>query len=200
MISKKPKLSPINTQQQILSATLSLFSRKGYFNTSVRDIARESGVSIGSIYHHFKDKEALASAMYNNLLELIIAEITQIKASNNTAHDRCRAVIVFLFEMTEETPEAMEFMLSSKHRDFLPNEKPVCSSAPFELMRDLVKEGMVSGEIRLMDLMVSSSCLYGGAIRMITSRLDGLIDKPLDEYLDAIWSASWKSVSVSSHD
>ena len=185
-----------NTRQQILSVTLSLFSNKGYFNTSVRDIARESGVSIGSIYHHFKDKEGIASAMYNNLLDRMITELALIKSSNNTAHDRCREVISFLFKMTEEEPEVMEFMLSSKHRDFLPNEKPVCSSAPFELMRELVKDGMVSGEIQLMDLMVASSCLYGASLRMITSRLDGLIEQPLPEYLDAIWSSSWKAVAA----
>lgn len=196
MTSTNIKQPQINTRQLILSATLSLFSNKGYFNTSIRDIARESGVSIGSIYHHFKDKEGIASAMYKNLLNRMITELVQIKAHNNTAHDRCRGVIAFLFEMTEQEPEAMEFMLSSKHRDFLPNEKPVCSSTPFEMMRELVKDGMVSGEIQVMDLMVASSCLYGASIRMITSRLDGLIEKPLQEYLDAIWTSSWKSVAA----
>lgn len=53
------KKSPGDTQAQILSATLLLFTRQGYFNTSVHDIARESEVSIGSIYHHFKDKEGV---------------------------------------------------------------------------------------------------------------------------------------------
>ena len=196
MALKNLKQVQINTREKILSATLSLFSNKGYFNTSVRDIARESGVSIGSIYHHFKDKEGIASAMYNNLLVRMMTELSQIKASNDTAHDRCRGVIIFLFEMTEQEPEVMEFMLSSKHRDFLPNEKPVCSSAPFEMMRELVKDGMVSGEIKVMDLMVASSCLYGASIRMITSRLDGLIEKPLQEYLDVIYLSSWKSVAA----
>jgi len=195
MTPKNLKQPQFNTRQQILSATLTLFSSKGYFNTSVRDISRESGVSIGSIYHHFKDKEAIASAMYNNLIDQMVNELEQIKISHKNSHDRCRAVIKLLFVMSEESPEEMEFMLSSKHRDFLPNENPVCSSTPFEMMRDLVKEGMMSGEIETMDLMVASSCLYGPSLRMITSRLDGLIDKPLPGYLDAIWSSSWKAVA-----
>jgi len=195
MTSINLKQSKFNTRQQILSATLTLFSSKGYFNTSVRDISRESGVSIGSIYHHFKDKEGIASSMYNNLIEQMVNELEQIKIRHKTSHDRCRAVIELLFVMSEEKPEEMEFMLSSKHRDFLPNEKPVCSSIPFEMMRDLVKEGIVSGEIQVMDLMVASSCLYGPSLRMITSRLDGLINKPLQDYLDAIWSSSWKAVA-----
>lgn len=196
MTSLSSKHSPLETHQKILSSTLSLFSEKGYFNTSVRDISRVSGVSIGSIYHHFKDKEGVASAMYNNLLERMLAELEAIQSNNDSSYLRCREVISFLFELTEAEPEVMEFMLYSKHREFLPQEQPVCSSKPFEMMRDMVKQGMDSGEVQKMDIMVASSCLFGAAIRMITSRLDGLVEKPLPVYLDDIWACSWKAVAA----
>lgn len=195
MISVTSRKSAEETRQQVLSATLQLFTQKGYFSTSVRDIARESAVSIGSIYHHFRDKEGVASAMYNNLLQRMSMAIRDIQRRNNTAHDRCRAVVEMLFEVTETEPQVMEFMLYSKHREFLPGEKPVCSSEPLELMREMVAQGMATGEIQQMDLMVASSCLYGGAIRMITSRLDGVIEKPLPEYIDSMWTCSWRSIA-----
>jgi len=184
------------TQDQILSATLSLFTKKGYFNTSVHDIARVAGVSIGSIYHHFKDKEAVASALYNNILDRMSHELGQITQKYSSASGRCHAVIGLLFELTEQEPEVMEFMLYSKHREFLPDEPPICSSKPFELMREMVREGMVTGEIRVMDVMVASTCLFGGAIRMITSRLDGLTPKPLSNYMADIWTCSWRAVAM----
>lgn len=190
------KKSPGNTQAQILSATLSLFTGQGYFNTSVHDIARESEVSIGSIYHHFKDKEGVARALYNDTLSRMSSELNKIKKGHDTAHDRCRAVIELLFQITEQEPEIMEFMLYSKHREFLPNERPVCSSQPFEIMREFVKEGMTSGEIQEMDLMVASTCLFGGAIRMITSNMDGLLKRSLSSYLDEIWICSWRAVAT----
>ncbi|MCC7124428.1 MAG: TetR/AcrR family transcriptional regulator [Acidobacteria bacterium] len=43
----------------LLDAALSLFSRQGYGATSVRDIAERAGTSTGSVYHHFRDKEAI---------------------------------------------------------------------------------------------------------------------------------------------
>jgi len=43
----------------ILEAALALFSTQGYRATSMRDVARKSGVSIGNVYHHFDDKEAI---------------------------------------------------------------------------------------------------------------------------------------------
>ncbi len=47
------------SRAQILEAALDLFSRQGYRGTSIRDISKAAGVSTGSVYHHFCDKEEL---------------------------------------------------------------------------------------------------------------------------------------------
>lgn len=47
----------------ILDASLELFSHRGYGATSMRDIAGKAGVSTGSVYHHFKDKESIFQAL-----------------------------------------------------------------------------------------------------------------------------------------
>jgi AcrR family transcriptional regulator len=47
----------------ILDAALDLFSHRGYGATSMRDIAGKAGVSTGSVYHHFKDKESIFQAL-----------------------------------------------------------------------------------------------------------------------------------------
>lgn len=44
-------------QQQISEAALKLFAQKGYHNTTVRDIARLSNISTGSIYDYIDNKE-----------------------------------------------------------------------------------------------------------------------------------------------
>jgi len=50
-------------KDKVLETALNLFSEKGYFNTSIHDICRSAGVSIGAIYHHFENKEALAKSL-----------------------------------------------------------------------------------------------------------------------------------------
>lgn len=191
------QIKPASTPQRVQATALTLFTSEGYFNTSVHDIARESGVSVGSIYHHFKDKEGVARALYNEILAGMNYELEKIHQQYDSAYEQCRAVIKLLFMITESDPERMEFMLYSKHREFLKNELPVCSSTPFKLMRDMVQQGMDRGEIRQRNLMVASSCLYGGALRMIMSRLDGIVEKELMEYFDEVWSCSWRAVEIS---
>lgn len=47
----------------ILEAALQMFSRQGFRGTSIRDVAARAGVSTGSVYHHFRDKEALLNTL-----------------------------------------------------------------------------------------------------------------------------------------
>jgi len=46
-------------QHAIEAVALRLFIRQGYFGTSIRDIAREAGISVGNIYNYYPNKEAL---------------------------------------------------------------------------------------------------------------------------------------------
>ena len=50
-------------RQTILLAAKALFSRQGFFNTSVTDITRETGLPVGSIYTYFKGKEEIVRAI-----------------------------------------------------------------------------------------------------------------------------------------
>ena len=190
--------SPASTRDKVLATALRLFTRKGYFNTSMRDITRESAVSTGSVYHYFKDKEGVAGALYRDMIERMRTELLQIMQAHGTAHDQCRAVVSLLFEITGREPDTMAFMLYVRHREFLPAERPVCSSEPFEMMRAMVRRGMERGEIEPGDVMVASSCLFGGAIRMITSSLDGILERPLGDCLDEVWTCAWRAVARTS--
>ncbi|MGH2824410.1 MAG: TetR/AcrR family transcriptional regulator, partial [Thermoleophilaceae bacterium] len=46
-------------RQKILQAATRRFVRDGVFATRVEDIRHEAGVSVGAVYHHFPDKQAL---------------------------------------------------------------------------------------------------------------------------------------------
>lgn len=196
MARNPTNVQPGQIRERIIAAALQLFTQRGYFNTSVPDMAQAAQVSVGSIYHHFKDKEDVARALCQSLMEGLQNELVQIAQKYDTAHDRCRAVMAMLFELTESNREVMDFMLYAKHREFLPTELPICSSKPFETMREFVQDGMERGEIRRMDVMVASSCLFGGAIRLITARLDGVLADSLPGKLDAVWECSWRGVTA----
>lgn len=184
------------TRQRVLDAALVLFSERGYFNTAVPDLVERSGVSTGSIYHHFGDKQGVARALYTHLLEGMDASLAAVCAQYATAHDQARGVIALLFEQAEREPLATAFMLSTRHREFMPEEPPICSSQPFNRMRDILAQGMGRGEVRQGDALVLAAALFGGPLRLIQLRLDRILPGPLSGYLDEAWDAAWRSVAA----
>lgn len=59
----KPKKAE-RTRRHILETALRLFRERGYVGTTMRAIASEAGVSVGSAYYYFKSKEHLIQAYY----------------------------------------------------------------------------------------------------------------------------------------
>lgn len=49
----------MTTEERILDSAVSLFSRKGYKNTSIKEIARKAGVNSLTIFRYFHDKDTL---------------------------------------------------------------------------------------------------------------------------------------------
>jgi TetR/AcrR family transcriptional regulator, transcriptional repressor of aconitase len=61
-----PRVSPSQLEarrQEILDGARASFARYGYEGATVRLLERETGLSRGAIFHHFKDKEALFIAV-----------------------------------------------------------------------------------------------------------------------------------------
>lgn len=56
-------------RRAILDAALACFTTKGYDAATMSDIREAAGASIGSLYHHYGSKEALASALVAEALD-----------------------------------------------------------------------------------------------------------------------------------
>jgi AcrR family transcriptional regulator len=57
------------TRERILGAALGMFAEGGYEATTMRDVAREAGASLGLAYRYFASKEEFALALYLRLAE-----------------------------------------------------------------------------------------------------------------------------------
>ena len=62
-MARPPNADGQRTRQAILDAALALFAEKGYFGTSLRDVAHAVGVRESALYNYFPGKEALFEAL-----------------------------------------------------------------------------------------------------------------------------------------
>lgn len=71
------------TKENILKVALDLFGAKGYGQTTMRDIAREAGVSVGSAYYYFQSKEEM-------ILEVFIRSHRDAQSHNRKTCSKTR--------------------------------------------------------------------------------------------------------------
>ena len=60
-----------STRERILDAAMNIFSAKGFHDTKLDEIVAEGGISKGSIYFHFPNKEKLFIALVDQFADVI---------------------------------------------------------------------------------------------------------------------------------
>ncbi len=61
-------------KKQITQAGIKIFSQKGYYKTRVQDITDDIGVSTGSFYKHFENKQDLFMNVVNDVLRTLVGD------------------------------------------------------------------------------------------------------------------------------
>lgn len=86
------------TRQFIIEKTAPIFNKKGYFATSLSDITTATGLTKGSIYGNFKDKDDLAIHVYTYQSEKIAEAVNQQITLQKTALKKLFAFFDFYKE------------------------------------------------------------------------------------------------------
>ncbi|SHE10607.1 Fatty acid metabolism regulator protein [Chlamydia abortus] len=73
----------LETKNKLIDAALRTFSRKGFKESTTKDIAKEAGVTDGLIYHYFQSKEDLLWAIFEKYTLLHSLEETVSRLDSN---------------------------------------------------------------------------------------------------------------------
>ena len=81
------------TRRHVLDTALALFRKRGFDETTMRDIAESAGLSVGAAYHYFPSKEALVLAWYARNQEEHAAAMRAAFASTGDLRGRLGAAM-----------------------------------------------------------------------------------------------------------
>jgi len=85
---------PTRGRDLILDAAVENFQRLGYHGTSVRDIARDAGITPASIYHHFPSKQVILQEIMEKVLtDVISLTRSAVVRSGSTPDDQLVALV-----------------------------------------------------------------------------------------------------------
>ena len=190
----------LGPQERILLAALKLFVKQGYFNTNVPDLSKESKCSVGSIYHHFKNKEAVAFALYQagissfrNALEVNINPKDDISSILKT-------IVKFFLEFSEKNVELSKYLWLSRHTEFMAGTIRHPTMVGFDklgkLLTKAIRNGIRSGKVRDLRANVLWSILFGVPLSYVRDWLDGYNTVPPSQVAEDLAESCWRALKA----
>jgi len=92
-------------REELLAIAASLFARKGFKNTTVRDIAEAAGILSGSLYHHFDSKESMVDEILRTFQDELFGKYDAILLSDDDARTKLERAVTVSFEAIDRHPD-----------------------------------------------------------------------------------------------
>lgn len=165
----------------ILDAALRCFDERGLVATTMEDIRVAADVSVGSLYHHFGSKEAIAAALYVSLIEAYQTAAEDAVPLDAEPDTWIRAAIGHHIGWSISNPAATRFLLA--HRE--PEVRRLSRREVQELNRRLeprvrrwLQDQVARGTIRDLPLEIFLSIVVGPAHAFVRTWAAGAATEP----------------------
>jgi AcrR family transcriptional regulator len=181
-----------NLRTALLDAAERGLRDRGADQLSLRDLAREIGVSHAAPRRHFPDRQALLDALaVTGFARLEAALRTASAAADDDFPSQVRATMTAYTRFATENAALLELMYTSKHR---PGAERIVAAAdaPFRLMHDLIVRGQALGALAAGDperigivlfatLQGIATIINGNLVK--PELLDGLVETAVEQFL-----------------
>jgi TetR/AcrR family transcriptional regulator, cholesterol catabolism regulator len=146
--------------ESILRTSALIFAQKGYHQASIRDIARETRVSLSGLYYYFQSKEELLFLIQDHAFGTLLESLDSKLASTNDPIRKLRILVenhlrYFVSNMAEMKVLSHEGgSLTGEFRRSVNAKKRRLSEIVMEILREIRPESAI-------DLRVATFGLFG---------------------------------------
>ncbi len=181
-----------------MAAALKLFVEQGYFNTNVPDLSRESKCSVGSIYHNFKNKEEVATALYHEGISAFRSALQESLSNTSDIEVVIKTIVRSFLRFSEVNHQLSRYIWLCRHNEFMSgiikHPTMVGYDALGRTLTKTLKSGIRSGKLRKLDANTLWSILFGIPLAYVRDWLDGYNKTPPSEVGDVIADACWRAL------
>jgi AcrR family transcriptional regulator len=154
-------------REEILLAAERMFSQNGFFKTSMVEIAESAQFAMGTVYRFFKSKEEIYISLVEAKVEDLLSLLQEATKSGSTAPEKLREVIRVKLVFADQNRDFFRIYVS----EWSGFEWTVKSAfgdrvwkkylAQIDLVANLIKEGIHTGEFRKVNPKDTSLALHG---------------------------------------
>jgi AcrR family transcriptional regulator len=184
--------------QRILDAALQVFSRRGYRDASVEDIADTAETSKGGVYFHFPNKEAIFLALLHRTTTRLLEKIEEaVAAADDPLAKADAALLTVLRVFTKHRALARLFMVEAlgAGREFHQRMAAVRNDFTMIIKRHL-DTAVEEGVIEPIDTEIAARAWFGSLNEVLTQWILSGRPKQLEDAYAVLRTFLLRSVGV----
>lgn len=189
--------------EEIIAAALLVFADRGFAATKLEDVARKAGVTKGTIYLYFENKEALFKALIRQAIVPVIAKgEAMAQAFTGTARELFERLIREYWRVVGETSLAniprLMIAEASNFPELARFYYQEVVTRGHRLMGGVLERGMKAGEFKKLDLAIATKLAMAPLMHAVVARrafahcmpegfdVAGYLDAHIDLFLHGI--------------
>ena len=153
------------TKIHILTAALGVLAQKGFAKTSMNDIVRASGLSKGGIYWHFKSKDDIVAAIFDQFFSAQQTQLEALLIQESPPADRLIQMARLTGQEVEswlaQFPSPAEFYAMAVRDETLAQPLQRYFQTNEDRLAALIAQAIVDGEFRAVDPIETAITLTG---------------------------------------
>ncbi|MFJ6053973.1 TetR/AcrR family transcriptional regulator [Streptomyces sp. NPDC092307] len=186
------------TVEQVLDAALHLYAASGEAGLNLGTITGASGVSSGSIYHHFGSLDGVVAALATRSLEELLKELAPALLQAADARSGIRAVVLTYLDFVRDRPDAARLIHSvTADRLGMANARRIRDSQEARLtpIAHWIRARQESGELAALSTPLIESLVMGPVVAVVRRWLT-VGDVDLEEAARELPDHIWRSVGA----
>lgn len=161
---KGRQLGETGTGERVRATAFDVFARRGFDGTSLREICEAAGVNSAAVNYHWRSKEDLWAAMFEEVGRRILAIVAVHHDSDKPRGEQLLEILGALFDAMADDSRPLRIvawaMLQADSVDF--NRLSAALTPALRLLIDSVKQMQIAGEIEsTVDVETAISTLFG---------------------------------------
>ncbi|QLJ05562.1 TetR/AcrR family transcriptional regulator [Streptomyces sp. NEAU-sy36] len=187
------------TVEQLLDAALRVYAETGEQGLTVAAVTRASGVSLGSLYHHFGSIDGLVNALVDRWLGRLLGELAAAVAHTRTARTGIRALVrAYMNFVQEQRAAALLLHSASADRRGMADGRRLrdAQEARISPLGQWIEGYAERGELAPLPAPLIESLILGPVVAVARRWLSGVGDVDLDRAAVLLPERIWRAVAA----
>lgn len=180
-------------KEKIIKTALGLIVEQGIQATPMSQVSKESGIAIGTIYHHFKSKNEMVNEIYVFLKKELSLALSVAPENADDYEITFAQYWKIIYHFYCQNPQHFKFIQTFIYSPLITDKTREDSKQYYLPLIDFFQKGIKEGVIKPLDILLVSEMVYGNIVTLVQINLQKIItvNKKIINQAVAI---SWDSI------